>query len=68
MTTAVAQTTQVYQLFIRATPEAIWEAITDPAFTEQYFYVAAERGERYSSAPVNLENAIPRAPMYSNPR
>jgi uncharacterized protein YndB with AHSA1/START domain len=38
MTTATAQTTQVYQLFIRATPEAIWEAITDPAFTEQYYY------------------------------
>jgi uncharacterized protein YndB with AHSA1/START domain len=38
MTTMSATTTQVYQVFIRATPEAIWEAITDPAFTEQYFY------------------------------
>ena len=38
MSTITALTTQVYQLFIRATPEAIWEAITDPAFTEQYFY------------------------------
>ena len=46
MTTVTAQTTQVYQLFIRATPEAIWEAITDPAFTEQYFY-----GTRIETTP-----------------
>jgi len=32
------QTTQVYQVFIKATPEAIWEAITKPEFTERYFY------------------------------
>jgi uncharacterized protein YndB with AHSA1/START domain len=35
---ATAATTQVYQVFIRATPEAIWEAITKPEFTERYFY------------------------------
>ena len=33
-------TTQVYQVFIRATPEAIWEAITTPGFTRRYFYGA----------------------------
>ena len=38
MTTMTAQTTQVYQLFIKASPEAIWEAITNPDFTEKYFY------------------------------
>jgi uncharacterized protein YndB with AHSA1/START domain len=38
MTTQAAQTTQVYQLFIKATPEAIWEAITKPEFTHRYFY------------------------------
>jgi uncharacterized protein YndB with AHSA1/START domain len=27
-----ATTTQVYQPFIRATPEQIWEAITTPEF------------------------------------
>jgi len=36
--TMAATTTQVYQVFIRATPEAIWEAITKPEFTERYFY------------------------------
>jgi uncharacterized protein YndB with AHSA1/START domain len=40
MTTATAQTTQVYQVFIKAAPEQIWEAITTPEFTERYFYGA----------------------------
>lgn len=38
MTTTTAQATQVYQLFIRATPEQIWEAITSPEFTTKYFH------------------------------
>jgi uncharacterized protein YndB with AHSA1/START domain len=37
---AEVQTTQVYQVFIRATPERIWEAITRPEFTVQYFHGA----------------------------
>ncbi len=40
MTTMTQTTTQVYQVFIRATPEAIWEAITKPEFTTRYFYGA----------------------------
>jgi uncharacterized protein YndB with AHSA1/START domain len=40
MTTMTAQATQIYQVFIRATPEAIWEAITTPEFTQRYFYGA----------------------------
>ncbi|MEV4760443.1 SRPBCC family protein [Micromonospora sp. NPDC049559] len=31
-------TTQVYRVYIKATPEAIWEAITKPEWTEKYFY------------------------------
>jgi uncharacterized protein YndB with AHSA1/START domain len=38
MTTMTAQTTQVYQVFIKAPPEKIWEAITTPAFTHKYFF------------------------------
>ena len=34
------QTTQVYQVFVKASPEQIWEAITNPDFTEKYFYGA----------------------------
>jgi uncharacterized protein YndB with AHSA1/START domain len=51
MTTATAQTTQVYQLFIKATPERIWEAITTPEFTARYFHRARIRvtSDRYLS-------------------
>ena len=31
-------TTQIYQVFIKATPEAIWDAITSPEWTERYGY------------------------------
>jgi uncharacterized protein YndB with AHSA1/START domain len=45
MTTATAvETTQVYQLFIKAPPEAIWKALLEPEFTEQYFH-----GTRFDS-------------------
>jgi uncharacterized protein YndB with AHSA1/START domain len=52
MSTATAQTTQVYSVFIRATPEQIWDAITKPEFTQQYFYGARIelRGSRRLSA------------------
>jgi uncharacterized protein YndB with AHSA1/START domain len=36
MTTMTATTTQVYQVFIKASPEQIWEAITKPEFTSRY--------------------------------
>ncbi len=29
---------QVYQVFIKASPEKVWEAITKPEFTQRYFY------------------------------
>ena len=38
MTTTTEQTTQVYSVFIRATPEQIWDAITRPEFTSKYFF------------------------------
>ena len=49
MTTMTAQTTQVYQLFIRASPEQIWEAITTPEWTQKYFHgvsIEARNGRR----------------------
>jgi uncharacterized protein YndB with AHSA1/START domain len=33
-------TTQVYQVFIKASPEKIWEAITTPDVTARYFHGA----------------------------
>jgi uncharacterized protein YndB with AHSA1/START domain len=38
MTTMTEQTTQVYSVFIRATPEQVWDAITKPEFTTRYFH------------------------------
>jgi len=40
MTTTTVATTQVYQLFIKATPEQVWDAITRPEFTTRYFYAS----------------------------
>ena len=54
MTAATATTTQVYHLFIKATPERIWEAITNPEFTEKYFYasrVELANGRRRAFGP-----------------
>ncbi len=35
-TTASTVTTQVYRVYIRATPQAIWDAITRPEWSERY--------------------------------
>ena len=40
-TSTISETTvQVYQVFIKATPERIWDAITRPEFTTRYFHGA----------------------------
>jgi uncharacterized protein YndB with AHSA1/START domain len=36
--TTAARTTQIYQVFIKATPERIWDAITKADETTQYFH------------------------------
>ena len=43
MTTQVetAVTTQVYRVYIKASPEAIWDAITKPEWTQKYGYRGA---------------------------
>jgi uncharacterized protein YndB with AHSA1/START domain len=34
----MAATVHIYEIFINATPERVWQALTDPEFTEQYFH------------------------------
>jgi len=51
---ASADLTQVYQLHTRATPEQVWDAITNPAVVGRYFFggrfeSTAERGGRIRS-------------------
>jgi uncharacterized protein YndB with AHSA1/START domain len=36
--TETAVTTQVFRVYIKASPEAIWDAITKPEWTEKYGY------------------------------
>jgi uncharacterized protein YndB with AHSA1/START domain len=36
--TETTVTTQVYRVYIKATPQAIWDAITRPEWTERYGY------------------------------
>ena len=48
----MAITRHVFETYIRATPEQVWQALTDPAFTKQYFYGCAvesswEAGSRF---------------------
>ena len=38
MTTETITTTQVYRVYIKATADAIWTAITDPVWTSRYGY------------------------------
>ena len=42
----------VFQTFIRATPEAVWQAITDPDFTRRYFHRTAVESSLQAGAPV----------------
>jgi uncharacterized protein YndB with AHSA1/START domain len=43
--TEAAVTTQVFQVFIKATPQAIWDAITSPEWTQKYGYKAPSEYE-----------------------
>jgi uncharacterized protein YndB with AHSA1/START domain len=37
-TTEAGTTTQIYRVFIKATPQAIWDAITKPEWTQRFGY------------------------------
>ena len=39
--TKASVTTQVYEVYIRAAPQAIWDAITSPEWTVKYGYQGA---------------------------
>jgi uncharacterized protein YndB with AHSA1/START domain len=47
-------TTQIYQVFIKADPEQIWQAIVDPEMTSQYFH-----GARVTNTPEHHEGRGP---------
>src|SRR4051812_44720708 len=51
MTTMTEQTMQVYAVFIRASAEQVWDAITKPEFTTKYFYGSAIDSTYEAGAP-----------------
>ena len=59
MTTNTQATKQVYRVYIKATPEAIWDAITKPEWTDRYGY-----GGRVE---VDLRPGEPPAPPHGCP-
>jgi len=51
VTTMTQNITHVHQVFIRATAEQIWEAITKPEFTLKYFYGTRVESELAVGSP-----------------
>jgi len=58
--TEQAVTTQVFRVFIKATPQAVWDAITDPEWNERYGYTS--RAE-YELRPGGTYKAFANAAM-----
>jgi len=59
MSTMTQTTVQVYQLFIKATPERIWDALVDPELTSKYFYgsrITITPEGRLSTSPDGSQN------------
>jgi uncharacterized protein YndB with AHSA1/START domain len=51
MTTMTKETAQVYSVFIRATPDQVWDGITKPEFTARYFYGSVIESSYEPGAP-----------------
>lgn len=45
----------VYQIFIRAPAERVWEAITTPEFTQQYFHATRVQSDFEAGSPIHFE-------------
>jgi len=48
---------QVFQLYIRTTPEKLWQALADPAMTKHYFYASAVESTWKPGGPLNRRRA-----------
>jgi uncharacterized protein YndB with AHSA1/START domain len=58
MTTASTTTSQVYRVYIKATAGAIWQAITDPEWTNRYGYTGFTH---YDLRPGGAMRVVPNA-------
>jgi uncharacterized protein YndB with AHSA1/START domain len=52
--TQTATTAQVYRVYIKATPEAIWDAITKPEWTDRYGYGGIPEYDLRPGAPYRV--------------
>ena len=43
----------VFQVYIRTTPERLWQAITDPSFTQRFFFQTRVDAEWQPGAPIH---------------
>ncbi|MEZ5273971.1 MAG: SRPBCC family protein [Ilumatobacteraceae bacterium] len=48
----MALTRHQYRIYVKATPERVWQGITDPAFTRRYFHRTAIESTFQPGAPV----------------
>jgi uncharacterized protein YndB with AHSA1/START domain len=55
--TASASPKHVYEVYIRTTPQKLWDAITKPEFTRQYFYESSVQSDWRIGSSVVHENA-----------
>jgi uncharacterized protein YndB with AHSA1/START domain len=62
-----ATTTQVYRVWIKATPEAIWDAITKPEWTARYGYGGIPEYELEAGRPYLVHPSEPMASMEGVP-
>lgn len=53
LTTLDPKATQIYEVFIRTTPERLWQALTDPGFTARYFFGTAVRSTFKPGDPID---------------
>ena len=44
--TQIRRTTQVYEVYIKASAQKVWDAITDPEWTTKYAYKGRRRSSR----------------------
>jgi uncharacterized protein YndB with AHSA1/START domain len=54
MTSAGTKTTQVFRVYIKATPQAVWDAITKREWTERYGYGGGPEHDLNRTGPYRL--------------
>jgi uncharacterized protein YndB with AHSA1/START domain len=54
MTASTALVTNIYEVYIRSTPEKIWHALTDGAMTKQYYFGTAIASDWKPGSPYHM--------------